>query len=103
MTVTASTISGNTGASGGSGGIYSNAGTIRLGATIVAGNARGNCHAVTAGEIASAGYNLTNDKTGAACSFTAANDRVNKEPAPRAPRQQRRPDEYPAARRRRPG
>jgi len=80
MTVIASTISGNTGASGGTGGIYSDAGTVRLGATIVAGNTGGNCHAVAAGEIASAGYNLTNDKTGAACSFTATNDRVNKNP-----------------------
>jgi hypothetical protein len=80
MTVVASTISGNTGASGGIGGIYSDAGTVHLGATIVAGNTGGNCHAVAAGEIASAGYNLTNDKTGAACSFTATNDRANKNP-----------------------
>jgi hypothetical protein len=80
MTVTASTISGNTGASGGAGGIYSNAGTVRVGATIVAGNTGGNCHAVTAEEIASAGYNLTNDKTGTACSFTNVHDRVNKNP-----------------------
>jgi len=80
ITVIASTISGNTGASGGTGGIYSDAGTVRLGATIVAGNTGGNCHAVAAGEIASAGYNLTSDKTGAACSFTATNDRVNKNP-----------------------
>jgi hypothetical protein len=79
-TVIASTISRNTGASGGTGGIYSNAGTIRLGATIVAGNTGGNCFAAAAGEIASAGYNLTNDKTGKACSFTATNDRVNKNP-----------------------
>jgi len=80
MTVTASTISGNTGASGGTGGVYSDAGTVHLGATIVAGNTRGNCHAVAAGEIASAGYNLTNYKTGAACNFSATNDRVNKNP-----------------------
>lgn len=80
MTVIASTISGNTGANGSVGGIATGAGIIRLGATIVAGNTGGNCHAAAAGQIASAGYNLTNDKTRAACSFTATNDRVNKNP-----------------------
>jgi hypothetical protein len=80
MTVIASTISGNTGATGGTGGIATGAGTIRLGATIVADNTGGNCHAAAAGQIASAGYNLTSDKTRAACSFTATNDRVNKNP-----------------------
>jgi hypothetical protein len=76
MTVIASTISGNTG-----GGIYSGQDvTATLGATIVAGNTGGNCLAFDAGSFASAGYNLTSDKTGQACSFTAATDRVNKNP-----------------------
>ncbi|HEY3958642.1 MAG TPA: right-handed parallel beta-helix repeat-containing protein [Streptosporangiaceae bacterium] len=77
MTVIASTISGNTG-----GGIYS-AGTITLGATIVADNTGGpNCLASgTGSRLVSAGYNLTNDKTGTACSFTTATDLVNKQPA----------------------
>jgi hypothetical protein len=76
MTVIASTISGNTG-----GGIYSGQGHVAtLGATIVAGNTGGNCDAYDAASLDSAGYNLTNDKTGAACSFTAATDLVNKNP-----------------------
>jgi Bacterial Ig-like domain (group 3) len=80
MTVIASTISGNTG-----GGINSS-GTATLGATIVADNTaaagtEGNCEAHDAGDLDSAGYNLTDDKTGAACSFTAATDLVNKKPA----------------------
>jgi hypothetical protein len=76
MTVIASTISGNTG-----GGIYSGQGvTATLGATIVAGNTGGNCVAYDAGSLSSAGYNLTNDANGQACSFTAATDRVNKNP-----------------------
>jgi Bacterial Ig-like domain (group 3)/Right handed beta helix region len=76
MTVIASTISGNTG-----GGIYSGQGvTATLGATIVAGNTGFNCDAYDSGSLASAGYNLTNDKTGAACSFTAVTDLVNKNP-----------------------
>jgi hypothetical protein len=74
MTVIASTISGNTG-----GGIFSND-MATLGATIVAGNTGGNCDAFAAGNLQSAGYNLTSDKTGKACSFTAATDRVNKNP-----------------------
>jgi hypothetical protein len=76
MTVIASTIAGNTG-----GGIYSGQDrTATLGATIVAGNTGGNCFAYDAGSLASAGYNLTSDKTGKACRFTAATDRVNKNP-----------------------
>ncbi len=76
MTVIASTISGNTG-----GGIYSGQDvTATLGATIVAGNTGVNCYPYDAGSFASAGYNLTNDKTGSACSFTAATDLVNKNP-----------------------
>jgi Bacterial Ig-like domain (group 3) len=74
MTVIASTISGNTG-----GGIYSD-GNATLGATIVADNTKGsNCDA-TATSLQSVGYNLTNDKTGTACKFTAATDLVNKNP-----------------------
>jgi hypothetical protein len=74
MTVIASTISGNTG-----GGIYSD-GTATLGATIVADNTKGrNCDA-SAGSLGSAGYNLTNDKTGTDCKFTAATDLVNQNP-----------------------
>jgi hypothetical protein len=76
MTVIASTISGNTG-----GGIYSGQDdTATLGATIVADNTGSNCGAYDAASLDSAGYNLTNDKTGAACSFTAATDLVNKNP-----------------------
>jgi len=78
MTVIASTISGNTG-----GGIYSGQDvTATLGATIVAGNTGGpNCVAYDAASLDSAGYNLTNDATGTACSFTAATDLVDKSPA----------------------
>jgi hypothetical protein len=76
MTVIASTISGNTG-----GGIYSGQDdTATLGATIVAGNTGVNCGAYDAASLNSAGYNLTNDKTGTACSFTAVTDLVNKNP-----------------------
>jgi hypothetical protein len=76
MTVIASTIAGNTG-----GGIYSGQNvTATLGATIVAGNAGGNCLPYDAGSLSSAGYNLTSDKTGKGCAFTAATDRVNKNP-----------------------
>ena len=76
MTVIASTIAGNTG-----GGIYSGQDdTATLGATIVARNAGGNCLAYDAGSLSSVGYNLTSDKTGKGCAFTAATDRVNKNP-----------------------
>ena len=72
LTVIASTISGNTvpGNTGG-GGIFSgsNARPATLGATIVAGNSGDNCDTFDAGSLSSAGYNLTNDKTGTACSF----------------------------------
>jgi hypothetical protein len=73
-TVIASTISGNT-----SGGVYSTS-TLTLGATIVADNTGYNCYAEFAGSVVSAGYNLTNDATGTACSFDAATDLVNKNP-----------------------
>jgi hypothetical protein len=77
MTVVASTIAGNTG-----GGIYSGQDvTATLGATIVANNTGTNCDAYDAASLDSAGYNLTSDKTGTACSFTAATDLVNKNPA----------------------
>jgi hypothetical protein len=76
MTVVASTISGNT-----NGGIYSGQDdTATLGATIVAGNTGANCDGYDAASLYSAGYNLTNDKTGTACAFTAATDLVNKNP-----------------------
>jgi hypothetical protein len=76
MTVIASSISGNTG-----GGIYSGQDdTATLGATIVAENDGANCDGYDAASLYSAGYNLTNDKTGTACSFTAATDLVNKNP-----------------------
>jgi hypothetical protein len=74
VTVLSSTIAGNSG-----NGIYSS-GTATLGATIVAGNTAANCVAYYASSLYSAGYNLTNDKTGTACAFTAATDRVNKNP-----------------------
>jgi hypothetical protein len=77
LTVIASTIAGNKG-----GGIYSGQGRVAtLGATIVAGNTGGpNCSGYDAASLDSAGYNLTSDKTGKACAFTAATDRVNKNP-----------------------
>ena len=75
MTVIASTISGNTG-----GGIFSGGRTATLGATIVASNTGANCAGLNAASLASAGYNLTNDQTGTACSFDAATDLVNKNP-----------------------
>jgi hypothetical protein len=76
MTVIASTISGNTG-----GGIYSGQDdTATLGATIVAENTGSNCDAYDAASLDSAGYNLTSDATGTACSFTAATDLVDKNP-----------------------
>jgi len=77
LTIIASTVSNNTG-----GGIISNntAATASLGATIVAGNTGGNCVPVFTSNFSSAGYNLTSDKTGKACAFTAATDRVNKNP-----------------------
>jgi hypothetical protein len=74
-TVIASTISKNSG-----GGVYSGQNdTATFGASIVAGNAKGaNCTGYDAGSFVSAGYNLTSDRTGRACKFTAATDRVNK-------------------------
>jgi hypothetical protein len=76
MTVIASTISGNT-----NGGIYSGQDdTATLGATIVADNTGVNCDGYDAASLNSAGYNLTNDTSGAACAFTAATDLVNKNP-----------------------
>jgi predicted outer membrane repeat protein len=87
-TIIASTISGNTAPNTG-GGIYAQGGstfgggTVTLAATIVAANTAktgGNCFAASANSLSSAGYNLTNDKTGTACSFKAATDRVNKNP-----------------------
>jgi hypothetical protein len=76
MTVIASTISGNT-----NGGIYSGQDhTATLGATIVADNTGVDCLAYDAASLDSAGYNLTDDKTGTPCSFTAATDLVNASP-----------------------
>jgi large repetitive protein len=77
MTIIAGTITGNTG-----GGIYSGQdATATLGATIVAGNTKGpNCGAHDGASLDSIGYNLTSDKTGNACEFTAATDLVNQNP-----------------------
>ncbi len=76
LTVVASTIAGNHG-----GGIYSGQDdTASLGATIVAGNTGHNCGAYDAGSLDSAGYNLTSDSNGSACSFTAVTDHVDKNP-----------------------
>jgi hypothetical protein len=75
ITVIASTIAGNTG-----GGIFSGGSTATLGATIVASNTGSNCAGINAASLASAGYNLTSDKTGTACGFDAATDLVNKNP-----------------------
>jgi hypothetical protein len=76
-TVIASTISKNSG-----GGVYSGQNdTATFGASIVSGNSKGvNCSGYDAGSFISAGYNLTSDRTGGACKFTAATDRVNKTP-----------------------
>ena len=46
----------------------------------MAGNTGDNCGTYNAASIDSAGYNLTNDKTGTDCSFDAATDLVNKSP-----------------------
>ena len=75
VTVIASTISGNT-----DDGIYSTQdATATLGATIVADNTNGpNCDGYDTGSLDSVGYNLTNDKTGTACSFTRKTDLANK-------------------------
>ena len=75
MTVIASTIAGNSGY-----GIYSGSGVATLGATIVADNTKGNCDPYDTSSFSSAGYNLTDDTTGTACSFNAATDLVNKSP-----------------------
>jgi hypothetical protein len=76
LTVIASTIAGNSG-----GGIYSGQlDTMSLGATIVADNSGPNCDAYDAASLDSAGYNLTSDKNGDACGFTAATDLVGKNP-----------------------
>lgn len=100
MTVTDSTIAGNSGGSAiensspnlriiastiadnSGGGIASGAtGAVAvLGATIVADNTGYNCKTDSTTSYTSAGYNLTNDKSGTTCSFTAATDRVNKNP-----------------------
>ena len=39
-----------------------------------------NCDGYDTGSLDSVGYNLTNDKTGTACSFTRKTDLVNKNP-----------------------
>ena len=77
MTIIASTIAGNAGY-----GIVSNsgAGTTSIGATVIADNTLGNCDPYNASSFYSVGYNLTNDKTGTACSFNAATDRANQNP-----------------------
>jgi hypothetical protein len=76
MTIIASTVAGNTG-----GGVYSGQDvTASLGATIVADNSGRNCDAYDSASLDSAGYNLTSDKNGDACGFTAATDLVNKNP-----------------------
>lgn len=63
------------------GGIYSGqAVTASLGATIVADNSGRICDAYDAASLDSAGCNLTSDKNGTACSFTAATDLVDKNP-----------------------
>jgi hypothetical protein len=77
LTIIASTISNNSG--GGIGASNINP-TATLAATIVADNTGGNCIPASTVSFNSAGYNLTNDKTGKACGFTAATDRVNKKP-----------------------
>lgn len=101
MTVTDSTISGNTGgpavlsesastlaiiastiSSNADGGITSdNAQTVAvLAATIVADNTGYNCKPDSTTSFKSAGYNLTSDANGAACSFISPHDKVNANP-----------------------
>jgi hypothetical protein len=79
LTITDSTLSGNDATSNG-GGIFTEAGTDSLGATIVAGNAGSNCYDGTGGTVTSVGYNLTDDATGASCGFMQPTDVVNAHP-----------------------
>ena len=77
MTVIASTISGNTGRRHlQRPGRHRHPGRHDRGRQ----HRRANCGAFDAASLDSAGYNLTSDKTGTACSFTAATDLVNKNP-----------------------
>jgi hypothetical protein len=70
-TLTSSTISGNSGG----GGIDDFHGQpVTAAASIVAGNAGGNC---TGGPYISVGYNQTDDATGAGCGLTQSTDLVN--------------------------
>jgi hypothetical protein len=83
LSITDSTITGNTTAGPGSkgGGIFE---TATIGATIVAGNTASgttnNCSGSDSISFTSVGYNLTDDATGAACGFTQATDMVNVNP-----------------------
>jgi predicted outer membrane repeat protein len=73
LVISNSTISGNTAGDGG-GGIYTLAGvSTRIGDSIVAGNASGNC----GGLLTSLGYNLSSDAT---CDFGATGDVSNTDP-----------------------
>ena len=75
--ITDSTISGNTATYPGETGDGGIAGAVTIGASIVAGNAGGNCSVITS---VSVGYNLTNDPSGTACGFTQPTDVVNADP-----------------------
>ncbi len=79
LTLTASTISGNS-ATGVGGGILYNA-TVNAGGTIVAGNTAGSGNPNCDGSgLTSAGYNLTDDTSGADCGFTQPTDVVGQDP-----------------------
>lgn len=76
LSIVASTISSN--ADGGISTGSTNPATVAvLAATIVADNTGYNCQPDATTSYKSAGYNLTNDASGAACSFTSAHDKVN--------------------------
>jgi len=79
LMMTNSTLFGN-GATSDGGGIFTESGTDRIGATIVAANAGSNCYNGTGGVVASAGYNLTDDATGANCGLTQPTDVINSHP-----------------------
>ena len=83
VVMTSSTIANNTSHSGASSGagIFSQGGSAVVGDTIVATNHTGSITGNCGGTISSDGFNLTDDATAAACSFTGTGDLVNVGPA----------------------
>jgi hypothetical protein len=80
LSIIASTISSNADGGISSAGDTNPAVVTVLAATIVADNTGYNCQAGSTTSFKSAGYNLTNDASGAACSFTSVHDKVNTNP-----------------------